>query len=631
MKTKLFNGRGGTVSNDLRLFAQPVGEMAEPIRLTLPIDTTVDRLRSDWAEREPVSALLVDQGKPVAVFPSEWASLLQYLPPTLPVRAASLPTRCVTKTLPLETVLREHAPGHAVAYVAVDDAGQPAGILTPDRLFRALRDGVMALSALVDALAETTSDAVTVVDASGRVLLWNRAAEAIYRIPKRDIIGQPIASFFPTGAIKVLEQLERRVPVRRLYHVPRPDRHVVIDAAPVERDGKLLGAVAFEEDISDLVRLRNELSTAQSHLRTLQEAITHARSDDPFAAIRGRSPLVKRVVAMARKVAATDVTVLITGESGVGKELFAQALHRASRRAKGPFVALNCAAIPVTLFESELFGYHAGAFTGAERSGRPGKLELARGGTLFLDEIGELPLELQAKLLRVLQERQFYRIGGTKPLPLEARIIAATNRRLDEEVAAGRFRADLYYRLNVVTLEIPPLRERPEDIPELVQAFLFECASRYDKPVPVLTPEALAALMRYPWPGNVRQLRNAVERAIILMDGNTLDVHHFPEVMGHTTDRDGKGNGTHPGSAPRPGDEKTSAAGTQPTRDEAARILTALRTTYGNKSAAARLLGISRGTLYNRLKALGLSEADWKGEQRLDSRAKTNPHHEGRA
>lgn len=616
------------MSNALRLLMQPVGDLAEPMRLALPVDTTVNRLRSALAGREPVPVLLVDQGEPVTVFPAEWTRFLQYLPPDVPVRAASLPARCVAETLPLETVLREESPGQA-AYVTVDDAGKPAGILTPDRLFRALRDGAMALSALVDALAETTSDAVTVVDASGRVLLWNRAAEAIYRIPKREIIGQPIASFFPAGAIKVLELLERRVPVRRLYHVPRPDRHVVIDAAPVEHDGELLGAVAFEEDISDLVRLRDELSTAQSHLRSLQEAITHTRNDDPFAAIRGRSPLVKRVVAMARKVAATDVTVLITGESGVGKELFAQALHRASRRAKGPFVALNCAAIPVTLFESELFGYQAGAFTGAERSGKPGKLELARGGTLFLDEIGELPLELQAKLLRVLQERQFYRIGGTKPLPLEARIIAATNRRLDEEVAAGRFRADLYYRLNVVTLEIPPLRERPEDIPELVQAFLFECASRYDKPVPVLTPEALAALMRYPWPGNVRQLRNAVERAIILMDGNTLDVHHFPDVMGHVMERNGKG--ANPDSAPLSGNEKTSAAGTQPTRDEAARILAALRTTYGNKSAAARLLGISRGTLYNRLKALGLSEADWKGEQRLDSRAKTNPHHEGRA
>lgn len=273
-------------------------------------------------------------------------------------------------------------------------------------------------------------------------------------------------------------------------------------------------------------------------------------------------------------------------------------------------MALNCAAIPVTLFESELFGYQAGAFTGAERSGKPGKLELARGGTLFLDEIGDLPLELQAKLLRVLQERQFYRIGGTKPLPLEARIIAATNRRLDEEVAAGRFRADLYYRLNVVTLEIPPLRERPEDIPELVQAFLFECASRYDKPVPVLTPEALAALVRYPWPGNVRQLRNAVERAIILMDGNTLDVHHFPDVVNHAIARNEEGNPIAPLSAPPPHD----ASATQPpASEEAARIVAALRTTYGNKSAAARLLGISRGTLYNRLKALGLSEADWKG------------------
>lgn len=594
----------------LRLFAQPVGNLAEPIRLMLPADAPVSRLRSEWAERQPVSAVLVDHGTPIAVFPAEWTLLLQYLPPTLPVRAVSLPACRVAETLSLEAVVHEHASGSSAAYVTVDDTGNPTGILTPDRLLRALRDGALALSALVHAMAETTSDAVTVVDAAGRVVLWNRAAETIYRIPKRDIIGQPIASFFPAGAIKVLEQLEQRVPVRRLYHVPRPDRHVMIDAAPIERDSELLGAVAFEEDISDLVRLRNELSTAQSHLRSLQEAITPVRSDDPFSAIRGRSPLLKQVVAMARKVAATDATVLITGESGVGKELFAQALHRASRRAKGPFVALNCAAIPVTLFESELFGYQAGAFTGAERSGKPGKLELARGGTLFLDEIGDLPLELQAKLLRVLQERQFYRIGGTKPLPLEARIIAATNRRLDEEVAAGRFRADLYYRLNVVTLEIPPLRERPEDIPELVQAFLFECASRYDKPVPVLTPEALAALVRYPWPGNVRQLRNAVERAIILMDGNTLDVHHFPDVVNHATARNEEGNPIAPLSAPPPHD----ASATQPpASEEAARIVAALRTTYGNKSAAARLLGISRGTLYNRLKALGLSEADWKG------------------
>jgi len=296
-----------------------------------------------------------------------------------------------------------------------------------------------------------------------------------------------------------------------------------------------------------------------------------------------RSEAMRRVVDLARRVARTDSTVLVTGESGVGKERVARLVHDASARAAGPWVAVNCGAIPESLVESELFGHARGAFTGAARE-RPGLFEAAGGGTLFLDEVGELPAATQPKLLRALEAREVRRVGENLPRPVDVRLVAATNRDLSREVAAGRFRRDLLYRLKVVELAIPPLRERPEDILEIARLALESAARRQGRAVGGFTPRAADQLARYPWPGNARELQNAVERAVVLA-GDRVDLEDLPEEV-----RSALPPGKAPGS-------RTLA------RMERDLVLSTLRENGGNRTRTAAQLGIGPATLYRKLKA----------------------------
>lgn len=302
-------------------------------------------------------------------------------------------------------------------------------------------------------------------------------------------------------------------------------------------------------------------------------------------------------------VADADVPVLLLGESGTGKERFARALHASSRRRDKPFLAINCGAIPKELVAAELFGYEPGTFTGGLKQGKKGKFEEANGGTLFLDEIGEMPLEFQVHLLRVLQEKEILRLGGSRPIPVDVRIIAATHRDLAQMVREGRFRADLFYRLNVVSVAIPPLRERRDDIPLLLEHFVKRFADKYNRSRPQLDPELEAFLVhRYDWPGNVRELENAVEHAVLFCTGGRIDISHFPPAIAHAyhTDRQGQTRGSW----------STQPAGTRDDRaaQERQRLLQVLSETGGNLSEAARRLGIARTTLYRKLKKLGLEK-----------------------
>ena len=344
------------------------------------------------------------------------------------------------------------------------------------------------------------------------------------------------------------------------------------------------------------------------HERRLEDAVAaqdgrEAAGDD--AGIVGQSPALRRVLDLARSVAPSATTVLITGESGTGKELIARAIHRWSPRAEGPFVAVNCAALPDALLESEIFGHERGAFTGAVAQ-RRGRFELAHGGTLFLDEIGDLSPATQAKLLRVLQEGTFERLGGTRTLKVDVRIVAATNKDLEQAVKAGRFREDLYYRLNVITLTVPPLRERPEDIPLLAQHFLRRHAQRDARNIEGLTREALDLLAAYDWPGNVRELENVIERGVVLARDPWIGPRDLPEAISRV--------------APEPR-AITVPIGMPLDEVEQRLIEETVRHTGGDKTLAAKLLGITSRTIYRKLKREEPVDEDGKEAGGVDESA----------
>jgi len=346
-----------------------------------------------------------------------------------------------------------------------------------------------------------------------------------------------------------------------------------------------------------LAEEREQRARAEGHARRLEARLVTLRQelgDNPygFDRILGRAPVFLEALERAGKVAPTETTVLLTGESGTGKELVARAIHQASPRAEGPYVALNCAALTESLVESELFGHERGAFTGADKQ-KPGRFELAAAGTLFLDEVAELPPGVQAKLLRVLQEHEFERVGGTATLKADVRLIAATNRDLAAAVSEGKFREDLFYRLNVFSVQLPPLRERGDDVLLLAHHFVREIASRLGKGERAFGPDALEALRTYRWPGNIRELENAVERALILAEGRLVAATHLG--LGGAAGPEGTGRQAGPPPTPEPLDELERRA-----------ILAALEETGGNKSRAAARLGITRTKLHTRLRRFGI-------------------------
>jgi len=348
------------------------------------------------------------------------------------------------------------------------------------------------------------------------------------------------------------------------------------------------------DEVTMTLRKAEEREKLRREVEVLRTTMGAAAASDLVVC---ESRAMREVLELASRVAQHGTTVLITGESGTGKEVLARAVHRMSPRSERSFVAINCAAIPQHLLESELFGHTRGSFTGATAD-RPGLFELAHEGTLLLDEVGDLPLELQAKLLRVLEEGEVRRVGGREPRKVDVRVLAATAKELEQAVEAGEFRADLFYRLNVVRLHLPPLRERPEDVPALLTHFAGQAAGRLGHPVSV-TPAALAMLTHHPWPGNVRELRNAVERAAVLGGGGPLEPGDFGLGNGN-----GHGNGNGAGPAGIRRDAGTLDLKSQVEAVERQAILKALEASGGNRRQAASLLGISLRTLFYKMRRL---------------------------
>lgn len=431
------------------------------------------------------------------------------------------------------------------------------------------------------AILESISDGVFTVDLNWRITSFNRAAEEITGIPRNVASGRLCSEVFKSSMCEadcaLKRTLKNRKPVinKSGYIIDAEGSRIPVSVSTAvlrDENGKVIGGAETFRDLSEIAALRKELDGRFG----LGDLISHSRAMQP-------------IFDTAASLAASSITVLIHGETGTGKELLARAIHGIGQRAQKPFVAVNCGALPDTLLESELFGYKKGAFTGAVRD-KQGRFALAGDGTLFLDEIGEISPALQVRLLRVLQERTYEPLGATKPETANARIIVATNRDLAAMVKNGEFRQDLYYRINVISLELPPLRKRMEDIPLLVEHFVERFNRLQNKNVTGFTPGAYSMLMAHKWPGNVRELENVVERAFVLCTAKWISPEHLPVEL----------TGYRPLSV-----ESVNMESTRRVAEEQS-ILGALKRNNFNRVAAARELGIHKTTLYRKLKELDL-------------------------
>jgi formate hydrogenlyase transcriptional activator len=448
-------------------------------------------------------------------------------------------------------------------------------------------------------LFESSPDAIVVTDHHGKIAEVNGQVERFFGYKRGELIGQPIETLVP-------ERFRQRHVGDRQRYADQPQTRLMgaglelyarrkngtefpvdIMLSPVQAEEKLVLSVI--RDLSEKVRIQQELERSAREKQYLEEELN---LDNSFEDIVGESDKLKRVLKQVETVAATDVTVLILGETGTGKDLIARAIHQLSPRRDRTFVKLNCAAIPTGLLESELFGHEKGAFTGAI-SQKIGRLELAHQGTLFLDEVGDLPPELQPKLLRALQEKEFERLGGTRTIPVDLRLIAATNRNLEKMVADREFRSDLYYRLRVFPVTIPPLRERREDIPLLVRYFVTQHARQMDKRIETIPADVMKALTKWTWPGNVRELENFIERSVILTRGTTLRIPYAELEM----------------SAPASNDGDSTLETSE--REHILKVLRECKGVIAGANGAAARLGLKRTTLNSKLKKLGVERDDY--------------------
>lgn len=385
-------------------------------------------------------------------------------------------------------------------------------------------------------LLETVHDAISMVDSQGIVTYVNAAYERIRDTKKEKIIGKSIFQIYPKSYLA--KALKENKAFLEVLTEKKDGTKLVSSISPIIVDDELKGAVAVSKEFNEIQRLAEKLQKAMAKAEYLEEELSRKQKlDSSFEIIVGNSGPLQEALAVASKASQTSTTVLIRGESGTGKELVATAIHYASKRKNHPFIRVNCAAIPTNLLESELFGYEAGAFTGANKQ-KPGKFELAHQGTIFLDEVGDMSLNMQAKLLRVIQEKEFERVGGVKSLQISVRIIAATNRNLEEMLVKGEFREDLYYRLNVIPVCLPSLRERKSDIPLLAEFFLQKVSQNIDKQISYITPEAMECLVNYNWPGNIRELENIIERSCVLAEKSFIQTSDLPSYISQKIERD---------------------------------------------------------------------------------------------
>jgi PAS domain S-box-containing protein len=483
----------------------------------------------------------------------------------------------------------------------VNNEGRLTGLLTRRDIlnsyaayFERLQE-TLHISETLSSILDNAYEGVVLVDSDGIIREFNEAYSRFLGMKREDAIGKPVVDIIENTRLAVVLQTGRE---ERGYIQRIQGQDMVVHRIPIRKEGKVIGAIGML-----IFHGVTELYTILEKMQEMSRKITEppvqfkpeSKPSNAFDVLIGHSAEIQSTKRTARKAANTPSTVLITGESGTGKEMFAKAIHLSSPFAEGPFITVNCAAIPEHLMEAELFGFEDGAFTGAKRGGKPGKFELAHKGTLFLDEIGDMPLMMQAKILRVLQEREVERVGGVVKHRLDVRIIAATNCCLEQMVRDGTFREDLFYRLNIIRLEIPPLRERREDIPDLLNYQLQYFCQSFGFELKTFTEEVMAILVEYSWPGNIRELVNTVEMLVSLSEANVIQVRELPAKF---FDRN---------------DQLPTSAGLSNAKELAGEwekelIIKTLTKCGGNKAKAARELGIQRTTLYEKLRKYGLAD-----------------------
>lgn len=448
---------------------------------------------------------------------------------------------------------------------------------------------IREMKSALETILELSSDGIVAVNRDYVITMANRAFARFFDKEPRDIIGKHVKEVYGNPIFpRAMETGEPEYG----YITTLNGHEIIANRVPIIKDGEIVGALGYVvfSKIEDLYTLMNKIKKLKSQLDFYKDELNKVhRTKYGFDHIIGRNRDLLAVKETARRVANSKSTVLICGESGTGKELFAHALHTESMRRKGPFIKVNCAAVPENLLEAELFGYQEGAFTGARKGGQTGKFELANGGTIFLDEIGDMSAAMQAKLLRVLQEKEVERLGDTRLRKVDVRVVSATNRHLEDMMIKGDFREDLYYRINVVTLNVPPLRERLDDLEALTEQFIKRFNNQFGQNVEGITAEVKDVFLAHNWPGNIRELENVIERAFNVLDSRVIQKKHLPLYLQKA------GLYLNP---------RVSRGGLPELVEEAEKeaILDSLNTTGGNKRKAAQLLGISRAGLYKKLK-----------------------------
>lgn len=480
-----------------------------------------------------------------------------------------------------------------IGRLPVMEKNKVVGILTNNNLRDSFYLKIDEIFELQSNILDNIHEAVCICDTNGRVIYWNKSSEKLYNVKAEDIVGLKVTEHFNNPLIpKVLREGKA---IENIRHEPITGKSVILSVIPIYNHKKqMIAVVSTDRDITEVVALSKKLESANAKVEMLSNAYNKEIANNySFPYIRGKSKKIIESINLCQKIAPSSASVLITGESGTGKEVFAKAIHEASGR-EGQFVAINCSAIPENLLESELFGYVEGAFTGATKKGKMGMFEFANNGTLFLDEIGDMPIGMQSKLLRVLQDGLIYKLGSEKPIHTDARIIAATNKDLKKSIEEGTFRNDLFYRLAIVQVELPPLRERREDIKDLINLFINQLSEKEKIEIKKIDSRIYDILSSYKWYGNIRELKNVIQRMVLLSSDKCISIDNIPKYILNYKEENFQ--------------EESISLEDKYNLEKMVKSLEykiikeVMNITNGNKAKAAEIMQIKRSTLYYKLK-----------------------------